>query len=94
MVIPKAWPFEGVKKSSDPDFLFDLFMLKARSEGGVRKVSCANIGHKDSARITARKDKTSRPDFAETLGECEELCAQHYASSRARGGTSCPQDRR
>ena len=94
----RAWPFEGVKKSNDPDFLFDLFVLTSQGprgstyEDGVLTIFCANIGHKDRARIAAAKG--SPPNFAKTIDECEELCAQRYDLGRASGGVSCPQDRR
>lgn len=85
--------FEGIKKSDDPNFLFDFYVLAADNKTQHPKdLKCVNIGRKERPDHGNWYKEGSPPNFAETLQECEKLCPA-LASSTTREYT-CPGDRR
>lgn len=82
--------FEGIKKSKDPNHLFDHYKLSP--VGGDREAwQCVNVGRgeKMSGSLWEHEEL---PDYGDSLAECEALCLTSIQSWNP--NSACPQDRR
>ena len=89
--------FEGIKKSSDPKFKFDFYVLLQSKRGEISNHYCKNIGATEWTGANPGMSTSAPPNFAETLIECEALCPAYVAWMYDRApltNYTCPQDRR
>ena len=82
----RDFQFEGIKLSSDSDFLFDFYRVTRTSRKNV--LDCVNIGRKERQGMPLTLDKA---DSADTLAECEALCVRLVGT---KSKLICPRDTR
>lgn len=84
------WEFEGVKHSSNPDYLFDHYWLSTDSSYDTSKWFCINTGRKEKRHKKAGIG-LGIPQYGETREICEARCP--LTISIKFSGATCPQDR-
>ena len=85
----RSYQFEGIRLSSDSDFLFDFYRVTIPP--GKNVLDCVNIGRKEKQGIpfTLYKADYYKTDSADTLADCEALCLMHKSQGRAGQGANC-----
>jgi hypothetical protein len=82
--------FEGLKKSNDPNHLFDHYRLSpVGSDRGSWR--CVNVGRGEEMSGSLWEHE-ELPDYGDSLAECESLCLTSIQSWSP--NSTCPQDRR
>ena len=84
---------ECLKKSDDPDHLFEAYQLRGTSDqSGLRMWACNNVGRKGTLDGEIWSRIFLQSGWADSLAECEALCEEKIRGRN--NGFTCPQDRR
>ena len=90
-----SYAVECIKRSSNPDGLFDAYELRTvQARSGEPPTDpnawvCINKGRKDGRLGNGGLWRVN--SWSDSLAECEAICEEHV---RGRGNATCPQDRR
>jgi len=83
---------ECLKKSDDPDYLFEAYQLTGTNDRSGGMWACNNVGRKGTLDIDIWSRFFPQAGWADSLAECEALCAEKIRGRNT--GFTCPQDRR